>query len=172
MSRIPSQDATMDLAHSSLSSAEAKQPTQISDETSDTEWPERPCMNEGKAPITLRKRHTMTKLEQQHLPSREFEEDRSQRSFDFVQTVCQTENSEKIGLVEMSGNLIDSVDSKAHSSSEDFKLAASIIKQVREELPTTSPEFESKASKEENHAQQISLNGLIYHLILKPRFCN
>ena len=172
MSRIPSQDATTDMANVPTCGAEAKTPMQNNDETSDTEWPNRPRTNEEKTPVTQQKRHMMPKLQKQHLYMRDVEKERSQQSFDFVQIVCQTENSKKFELVEMSGNLFDSTDSIAHSISSDFKLAAGIAKQVREAFPTTYPEFGSKASKEKIYAQQNSPNRFIYYLIVKPRFWN
>ena len=112
------------------------------------------------------------KVAKQHLYTRDVEEEGSQQSFVFVQIVCQTENSKKFELVEVSGNLFDSTDSIALSISSDFKLAAGIVKQVREAFPTTYPEFGSKASKEKIYAQQISPNRFIYHLIVKRRFWN
>ena len=172
MSRIPSPDASMDHAHAPTRGAEAKHPMQNNDETSDTEWPNRPRTNEENAPVTQRKGHMMPKLQKQHLYTRDVEEERSQQSFDFMQIVCHTENSKKFELVKVSGNLFDSTDSIAHSISSDFKLAAGIAKQVREAFPTTYPEFGSKASKEKIYAQQISPNRFIYHLIVKPRFWN
>ena len=144
MSRIPSQDATTEQANAPTRGAEAKHPTQNNAEASDTEWPNRPCMNEEKAPVTQQKGHTMPKLQQQHLYMRDVEEERSQQSIDFVQIVCQTE---KIELVEVSGNLFDSTDSIAHSISWDFRLAVGIAKPVREAFPSTYPELESKASR-------------------------
>ena len=172
MSRIPSQDATADHANVPTRGAEAKHPTQNNDEASDTEWPNRPCMNEEKAPVTQQKGHMMPKVQEQHLYTQDVGEERSQQSFDFVQIVCPTEKSKKFGIVEVTGNLFDSTDSIAHSIPSDFKLAAGIAKQVREAFPTTCPEFGSKASKEKIYAQQISPNRLIYHLIVKPRFRN
>ena len=172
MSRIPSQDATTDHAIVPTRGAETKHPTKNNDETSDTEWPNRPRTNEEKAPVTQQKRHMMPKLQKQHLYTRDVEEERSQQSFDFVQIVCQTEKSKKFELVEVSGNLFDSTDSIPHSISSDFKLAAGIAKQVRKTFPTTYPEFGSKASKEKNYALPISQNRFIYHLIVKPRYWN
>ena len=119
--------------------AEAKHATQINDKASDTAWSNRPCTNEEKAPVTQRKGHMMPRLRQQHLYMRDVEEERSQQSTDFVQTVCQTENSKKFKLVEVSGNLFDSTITIAHSTSSDFKLAAGNAKQVRELFPTTYP---------------------------------
>ena len=88
MSRIPSQDATMDHANVPTRGAEAKHPTQNNDEASDTEWPNRPRTNEEKAPVTQQKGHMQPKLKEQHLYTRDVEEERSQQSFDFVQIVC------------------------------------------------------------------------------------
>ena len=167
MSRIPNQDASMDHAHAPTRGAEAKHPMQNNDEASDTEWANYPRSNEEKAPVTRRKRHMMPKFQKQHLYSRDVEEERSQQSFNFVQIVCQTENSKKNELVEMNGNLFDSTDSIAHSISSGFKFAAGIPKQVMEAL-----EFGSKASNEKFFAQQTSPNWFIYHLIVKPRFRN
>ena len=150
MSRIPSQDASLDQTHAPTRGAEAKHPMQNNDETSDAEWPNRPRTNEEKALVTQWKRHMMPKLKKQHLYTREVEEERSQQSFGFVQIVCQTEISKEFELVEVIGNLFDSTDSIAHSISSDFKLAAGIAKQVREAFPTTYPEFGSKASNEKN----------------------
>ena len=172
MSRIPGQDSSIDHAYAPTRGAEAKHPIQNNDETSDTEWPKQPRTNEKKAPVTQRKRHRMPKLKKQHLYTQEVEEERSQRSFDFVQIVCQTEISKKLELVEVSGNLFDSTDSIAHSISSNFKLVAGIATQVRKAFPTTYPEFGLKESKEKNCAQQISPNRFIYHLIVKPRFHN
>ena len=95
----------------------------------------------------------MPKLKQQHLYTRDVEEKRSQQSFDYVQTVCQTENSKKFDLIEVSGNLFDSTDSIAHSTSSDFKLSAGTATQVREAFPTTYPEFGSEAFFWKNYAQ-------------------
>ena len=172
MSRIPSQDAITDHANVPTRCAEAKHPTQNHDEASDRDWPNRPRTNKEKAPVTQQKGQIMPKLQEQHLYTRDVEEERRQQSFDFVQIVCQTENSKKIELVEVSGNLIDSTDSIAHSISSDFKPAAGIAKQVGEAFPTTHPEFGSNASKEKIYAQQISPDRFIYHLIVKPRFWN
>ena len=172
MSRVPSQDATTDHANVPTRGAEAKHPTQNNDEANDTEWPNPPPTNEEKAPVTQQREHMMPKLQEQHLYTRYVQEERSQQSFDFVQIVCQTENSKKIELVELSGNLFDSTDSIAHSISSDFKLAAGIAKRVREVFPTMYPEFGSKASKEKIYPQQISPNRFIYHLIVKPRLWN
>ena len=163
MSTIPSHDASTDQANAHTCGAEAKHPTQNNDEASDTEWPNRPRTNEEKG-------HMMPKLKQQHLSSRDVEEERSQQSSDFVQTVCQTEISKKFELLEVSGNLFDSTDSLAHNIFADFKLAAGTVMQVRVAFPTTHPEFGSKASKEKIYAQQFSSNRLLYHLIVKPRF--
>ena len=63
-SMIPSQDGTVDQAHASTSSAEAKHPTQFNDETSDTEWRYRPRTDKGKAPVTRQKGHTVSKEQQ------------------------------------------------------------------------------------------------------------
>ena len=167
MSKIPSQDVSMDHAHAPTRGAEAKHPMQNNDEASDTEWPNHPRSNEEKSPVTQRKGHMMPNLQKQHVYSRDVEGERSQQSFDFVQIVCQTENSKKIELVEVNGNLFDSTDSIAHSVSSGFKFAAGIAKQVMEAF-----EFGSKASTEKNFAQQISPNWFIYHLIVKPRFRN
>ena len=71
MSRIPSQDATTDQANAPMCGAEAKHPTQNSDEASDTEWPNIPRKNEQRAPFTQRKRHMMPKLQHQHLYTRD-----------------------------------------------------------------------------------------------------
>ena len=76
----------------------------------------------------------MPKLQEQHLYTRDFEEE---RSFDFVQIFCQIENSENFELVEVRGSLIDYPDSIAHTISSDFKLAPGFAKQVREAFPTT-----------------------------------
>ena len=172
MSRIPSQDATTDHANVPKRGAEAKHPTQNHDEANDTKWPNRPHTNREKAPVTQQKGHMTPKLQEQHLYTRDVEEERSQQSFDFVQIVCQTEKSKKFELVEVSGNLFDSTDSIAHSISSDFKLPAGIAKQVRGAFPTTYPEFGSKASKEKICAQQHSPDRFICHLIVKPRFWN
>ena len=122
LSRIPSQDATTNQANVPTRSAETKHPTQINDEASDTEWPNRPRTNEKKAPVTQQKGHMMSKLQEQHLYTRDVEEERSQQSFDFVRLVCQTEIS-KFESVEVSGNLFGSTDSITHENSSDFKLA-------------------------------------------------
>ena len=79
MSRIPSQDATTDHANVPTRGAEAKHPTQNIDEASDTEWPNRPRTNEEKAPVTQQKGHMMPKLQEQHLYTRDFGEERSQQ---------------------------------------------------------------------------------------------
>ena len=76
MSRIPSQDASMDHAHAPTRGAEAKHPMQNNDEASDTKRPNCPRTNEEKAPVTKRKGHMMPKLRQQHLYTRDFEEER------------------------------------------------------------------------------------------------
>ena len=55
MSRIPSQDATTDLANVPTRGAEAKHPMQNNIEASDTEWPNRPRTNEENATVTLQK---------------------------------------------------------------------------------------------------------------------
>ena len=125
-----------------------KQSTQrkLMKKASDTAWPNRPCTTEEKAPVTQRKAHMIPKLRQQHLYMRDVEEERSQQSFDFVQTVCQTENSKKFKLVEMSGSLFDSTNTIAQFIR--FQAAAGRAKQVRESFPTTYPDFVSKASKE------------------------
>ena len=172
MSRISNQRATTDQANAPTSDAEAKHPTQNNDETSDTEWPNSARTNEKKAPFTQKKGPMMPKLRQLHLYTRDVEEDRSQQSFDFVQTVCQTESPKKFELVEMSGNLFCSRDSIAHSISADFKLATGIAKQLCEAFPTTYPEFGSKTSKQKFFAQQNFPNRFTYHLIVKPRLCN
>ena len=172
MSRIPSQDATTHQTNVSTRGAEAKHLTQNNDEASDTEWPIRPRTDEENAPVTQQKRQILPKLQEQHLYTQDVKEERSQQSFDFVQIVCQTENSKKFELVEMSGNLFQFTDSMAHGISSDFKLAAGIAKQIWEAFPTTYPEFGLKASKEKFYTQQISPNGFIYHLIVKPRFWN
>ena len=125
MSRIPSQDASMDHAHAPIRSSEAKHPIQNNNEASDTEWPNRPRTNEEKSPVTQQKRHMKPKLQEQHLCTRDLEEARSQQSFDSVQIVCQSENSKKFELVEVTGNLFVSTDLMAHSISSVFKLAAS-----------------------------------------------
>ena len=139
MSKIPSQDATTDNAVVPTRVAEAKHPTQNNDEASDTEWPKRPRTKEEKAQVNQQKGHMMPNLQEQHLYTRDVGEERSQKSFDFVQIVCQTENSKKFELVEVSGNLLDSTDAIAHSISSDFKLVAGIAKQVRAAFPTTYP---------------------------------
>ena len=172
MSKIPSENATTDQAIAPTRGSEAKYPTQNNDEASDTEWPNRPRTNKEKAPVTQQKRHMMPKLWEEHIYTRDVEEERSQQSFDFVQTVCPNENSKKFKLVEVSGNLFDSTDSMAHSISADFMLAAGIAMQVREAFPTTYPKIGSKASKEKIYAQQKSPNRFIYHLIVQPRFWN
>ena len=170
MSRIPSQDTGTDQANVPTCGAEAKHQLQNNDESSGTEWPNRPRTNEEKAPVTQQKRQMMPKLQEQHLYTRDFEQERCQKNFDFVQTVWQTENSKKLELVELSGNLFDSTDSIAHSILSDFKLAAGIAKQVRQAFPTTYPELGSKASKEKFYAHQIPPDRFICHLIVKPRF--
>ena len=53
-----------------------------------------------------------------------------------------------------------------------FLASSSFGKQVWERFPTTYPEFMSKASKEKFHAQQISQNRFIYHLIVERRLWN
>ena len=90
-SRIPSQDATTDQANASKRGAEAKHLTQNNDEASDTAWPNCPRTNEEKESVTQQKGHMTPKLRQQHPYTRDFKEERSQQSFDFVQTVHQTE---------------------------------------------------------------------------------
>ena len=118
------------------------------------------------------KKGILPKLRQQHLFTQDVGEERSQQSFNFVHTVCKTKKSEKLDLVEVSGNLFDSRTSIVHSISEDFKMAAGVAMQVREAFPTTYPEIGLKALKEKIYAQQISLNLLIYHLIDNPRLSN
>ena len=100
----------------------------------------------------------LPKLQDEHLYTQDVEEKRSQKNFDFVRIVCQTENPRKFELVEKSGNLFDSTDSKAHSFSSEFKIPAGFAKPVRKAFPATYPEFGSKESKEKIYAQQISLN--------------
>ena len=117
MSNIPSQDATTDEAKVPTLGAEAKQPTQTNDEASDTEWPNRPRTNEEKEPVTQQKGHMMPKLQEQHLYTQDFEEERSKQVIDFVQIVCQTKKSNKFELVEVSGNPFDSTVSIARSFS-------------------------------------------------------
>ena len=148
MSGIRSQDATTDQANATTHCAEAEHPMQNNDEASDTKWPNRSCMNEEKAPVTQRKGPLMPKLQQRHLSTRDFEEEKSQQSIDFEQIICQTENSEKLEIKEVSGILFDSTGSVVHSISSDLKLAASIAKQVWEAFPTTYPEFRLNASRE------------------------
>ena len=114
----------------------------------------------------------MPKMQEQHLYTRDVEEERSQQRFDFVQIVCQTKNSQNFEMVELSGNVFDSTDSLAHSISSVFKLAAGIAKQVREVLPTTNSEFGSKTSNKRIYALQVSLERFIYHLMVKPRLWN
>ena len=172
VSNIPNQDATTDQANALTRGAEAKYPTQNNDEASDTEWPNRPRMNEEIAPVTQRKRHMMPKLQQRHLCTRDVKEERSQQSIGFLQIVCQTDTSENFDLVEVSGNLFIFTDSKAHSIPSDFKMTAGIAKQVREALPTTYPEFGSKASLEKVYPQQTSPNEYVYDLIIDARFWN
>ena len=172
MSRNPQQDATTDQENVPTRGAEAKHPTQNNDETSGTEWPNRPRTNEAKAPFNQQWGHMMPKLQEQYLYTRDVEEERSQQSFVFVKIVCQTEKSGKFELIEVSGSLFDSTGSIAHSISSDFKLAAAIAKQFQKAFPTTYPEFGSKASQEKISAEQISQNRFIYHLIVKPRFWN
>ena len=114
----------------------------------------------------------MPKLQVQHLYTRDVGEEGSQQSFDFVQIVCQTGISKNFELVEVSGNLFDSTDSIAHSISSHFKLAAGIVKQVREAFPTTYHEFGSKASKEKFMHSNFLRIDFFHHLIVKPRFWN
>ena len=145
MSRIPSQDATTDLANIPTRGAEAKHPTENNDETSDPEWPNRPHTNEEKAPVTQQKGHMMPKLQKQHLYTRDVEEERSQQSFDFVQIVCHTENLKKFELVEVSGNLFDSTDSIAHSISS--------ISSLQQVLP-------SRSGSVPNHVPRVCVESI------------
>ena len=134
---IPNQDATMDQAHSTTRGAEAKHPMQNSDESNEIEWPNRPRTGEGKEPVTYQKKQSRPNLQQQHLYSKSDEQERNRQSSDLAQTVCQTKNSKKFDLVEVSRTLFESTASITHSILLDFKLAASIAKQVREEFPNT-----------------------------------
>ena len=99
---------------------------------------------------------------------RDDEQERSQQSFDFLEIICQTENSKKFELLKKSGDLFDSIVSIAHYISSDFKLAEGIGMQVSEAFPTTYTEFGWKASQEMFYAQQIFPSRFIYHLIAKP----
>ena len=149
---------------------------QNNDRASDTERPNHSGTGEGKEPVTHLKRLTRPKPQQHHLYTQHDEQVRKQQIFDFVQIVCQTDNSEfrrqkKFEIV-VSGNLFDSTDSIAESISSDFKLAARIGKQVWEEFPSTNPEFWSKASEEKTFEQQISPKRFIHQLLAKPRFWN
>ena len=171
MARIPSQDATIDQAHASTSSAEAKHPTHISDETSDTEWPNIPARTKEKHQSPGEKGTRCQKCNNSISISEMFKA-RCQQDFNFVQTVCQAESSNKFKLVEVSGIFFDSTESIAQSISAVLKLAAGVAKQIREEFPTTYHEFGSKASKEKFYGQKISPNRFISDSIVKPRFWN
>ena len=63
MSRVPSQDASMDHAHAPTRGAEAEHPMQSNEDASDTEWPNQSQTIEQKAPVTQRKGHMMPKLQ-------------------------------------------------------------------------------------------------------------
>ena len=110
MSSIPSQDATTDQVYALTRGAEAKHPTLNNDEASDTEWPKPPGTGNRRKPVTYKKKQAKTKLQQQHLYTKDDAQERSHQSFDFVQIVCQTEKLKQFELVEMSGYLFDSTD--------------------------------------------------------------
>ena len=87
MSRILNQDPTMDHANAPTRGAEAKPLTQNNDQAGDTEWPNRPRTNDEKTLVTQQKGHMMPKLQEQHLYMQDVDEERSQQSFDFVQSL-------------------------------------------------------------------------------------
>ena len=86
-----------------------KQRTQrkTNDEAGDTKWPNRPHTSEGKEQVIPQKWHTQPNLQHQHLHTQDDKQERSQRSFDFVQIVYRTEKSKKFELVEVNGDLFD-----------------------------------------------------------------
>ena len=104
----------MEQVHTPTISAEAKNSAQFNAEATDAEWPRRFCKVERQKSVTHQKKHEETKLQQQHLHTRDDKPQRSHQRLHSVQMVYQTDKT-NFELVEFSGDPFDSSRLTTHS---------------------------------------------------------